>query len=73
MTKFLVFTYYAGRPLGGMSDFLDSFDNMNEALENILPEPQRYYEIVDAQSMNIVKEGLAQFKDFSEAEFETLN
>ena len=40
MSKFLVFTYYAGRPLGGMSDYLDSFDSINQALENVLPEPR---------------------------------
>lgn len=73
MTKFLVFTYYAGRPLGGMSDFLDSFESVDQALENVLPEPQRYFEIVDAASMRIVREGLAQFKNFSEAEFQTLH
>lgn len=73
MTKFLVFTYYAGRPLGGMSDFLDSFESVDQALENVLPEPQRYFEIVDSASMQIVREGLAQFKDYSESEFQTLN
>jgi hypothetical protein len=72
MTKFLVFTYYAGRPLGGMSDYLDSFESVDLALENVLPEPQRYFEIVDAASMRIVREGLAQFKNFSEAEFQSL-
>lgn len=73
MAKFLVFTYYAGRPLGGMSDFLDSFESVDQALENVLPEPERYFEIVDATSMEIVREGLAQFKDYSEAEFRCLN
>ena len=72
MTKFLLFTYYAGRPLGGMSDYLDSFSTIEEALESILPEPRRYFEIVDAASMHIVQEGLAQFKDFSESEFERI-
>lgn len=70
MSKFLVFTYYAGRPLGGMSDYLDRFSSVSDALESILPEPQRYYEIVDSESMCIVREGLALFKDFAETEFE---
>lgn len=73
MTKFLVFTYYAGRPLGGMSDFLDSFDSVDQALENVLPEPERYFEIVDSASMQIVREGLAQLKGDSESEVQALN
>ena len=73
MTKFLVFTYYAGRPLGGMSDYLDSFATVDEALENVLPEPERYFEIVDSDSMRIVREGLSQFKNFSESEFQSLS
>ena len=35
MKKYLVFTYYVGRPLGGAKDFLDAFDSIEEALENI--------------------------------------
>ena len=73
MSKFLVFTYYAGRPLGGMSDYLDSFDSINQALENVLPEPERYFEIVEANSMRIVREGLSQFKDFIEPELQKRN
>jgi hypothetical protein len=49
-----------------MSDYLDSFDSVDQALENLLPEPQRYFEIVDADSMRIVREGLSQFKDFAD-------
>ena len=66
MSKFLVFTYYADRPLGGMSDYLDSFDSVDQALENVLPEPQRYFEIVEADSMRIICEGLSQFKNVPE-------
>jgi hypothetical protein len=73
MSKFLVFTYYAGRPLGGMSDYLDSFDSINQALDNVLPEPERYYEIVEAGSMRIVREGLSQFKDLAEPELQQRN
>ena len=73
MSKFLVFTYYAGRPLGGMSDYLDSFDSLNQALDNVLPEPERYYEIVEAGSMRIVREGLSQFKDLAEPELQKRN
>ena len=73
MSKFLVFTYHAGRPLGGMSDYLDSFDSVNQALDNVLPEPERYYEIVEAGSMRIVREGLSQFKDLAEPELQKRN
>jgi hypothetical protein len=62
--KYLVFTYYAGRPLGGMKDYLDSFDTVAEALENLLAERNRYYHIVDRDSLRVVKEGLAVFKNF---------
>lgn len=64
MKKYLVYTYYVGRSLGGAKDFLDTFESIDEALSNILPERNRYYQIVDAPSMKIVKEGLAMFKDF---------
>ena len=64
MKKYLVFTYYVGRPLGGAKDFLDSFDNMNDALDNILCERNRYYQIVHRDTMRIVKEGLSMFKNF---------
>jgi hypothetical protein len=67
--KFLVFTYYAGRPLGGTKDFLADFDSVEEALDNILEEPMRYYQIVDAETMRVKKEGLAMFKDFDPREF----
>ena len=73
MSKFLVFTYNAGRPLGGMSDYLDSFDSINEALENVLPEPERYFEIVHSGSMQIVREGLSQDKDLAEPESRNCN
>ncbi len=64
MKQYLVFTYYVGRPLGGFKDFLDAFDSVEEALENILPERQRYYQVLDRDSMRVVKEGLALYKDF---------
>lgn len=65
MNQYLVFTYYVGRALGGAKDFLDSFDTIEEALENILKESNRYYQIVNRDSFEIVKEGLALYKDFS--------
>ena len=65
MQRYFLFTYYVGRPLGGMKDFLDSFESITEALENLLPEPQRYYQVVDRDSLRVVKEGLAMFKDCS--------
>lgn len=64
MKKYLVFTYYVGRALGGSRDYLDSFDSIPDALDNILAERNRYYQIVDRDTMQIVKEGLALFKNF---------
>jgi len=69
MNRYLLFTYYAGRPLGGMKDYLDSFDSIEEALDNLLEESGRYYQIVDSATMEIVKEGLARFKNFSPGGF----
>ncbi|HZQ47025.1 MAG TPA: hypothetical protein VFC07_08440 [Verrucomicrobiae bacterium] len=65
MKKYLVFTYYVGQPFGGAKDFLDSFDTIEEALDNLLDELTRYYQIVDSETMETVKEGLARFKNFS--------
>ena len=64
MKKYLVFTYYVGRPLGGIKDFLDEFDSVEEALDNILLERNRYYQIVEKDTMKVVREGLAMFKNF---------
>jgi hypothetical protein len=69
MNQYLVFTYYVGRSWGGMKDFLDSFDTIEEALENLLPEPRRYYQIVDRDTLKIVKEGLTIFKDCDPSAF----
>ncbi len=65
MQRFLLFTYYVGRPLGGMKDYLDSFDSLAEALENLYPEDNRYYQVVDGKTLGVVKEGLTMFKDCS--------
>jgi hypothetical protein len=51
--------------MGGAKDFLDSFDSIEEALDNILDEWTRYYQVVDSETMEIVKEGLARFKSYS--------
>jgi hypothetical protein len=67
--RFLAFTFYAGHALGGAKDFLADFDSIDEALENILEEPTRYYQIVDSATMEVVKEGLARFKNFDPSEF----
>jgi len=69
MRRYLLFTYYAGRPLGGFQDFLDSFTTIQDALDNLLDEPGRYYQIVDRNSMRIVKQGLAAFKNYRATEF----
>jgi hypothetical protein len=63
MNRYLLFTYYVGRCLGGMKDYLDSFETVAEALENLLPEPTRYFQIVDRETLKIVREGLTIFKD----------
>jgi hypothetical protein len=64
MKRYLLFTYYVGRPFGGFKDFLDSFETIDEALDNLLDERNRYYQIVDSTTMQVVKEGLAMFKNF---------
>lgn len=63
MNRYLLFTYYVGAACGGMKDLLDAFPTVEEALENLLPEPKRYFQIVDGETLQIVKEGLAEFKD----------
>ncbi len=62
MKKYLVFTYKIGQAEGGMRDFLNSFDTLEEALINLDDERNRYFEVVDRASMKIVKEGWAMFK-----------
>ena len=69
MKKYLVFTYYVGRSFGGIKDFLDTFETVDEALENVLIERNRYYQIVDKDSMKVVREGLSMFKNFVPEKF----
>jgi hypothetical protein len=69
MNRYLLFTYYVRQSCGGMKDFLDSFGSVAEALENLLPEPSRYYQVVDRETLEIVKEGLAMFKDYDPESF----
>ncbi|MEO7676449.1 MAG: hypothetical protein ABIV39_06775 [Verrucomicrobiota bacterium] len=69
MKKYLVFTYYVGRSHGGLKDFLDVFDSVEEALDNILVERNRYYQIVDRETMKVVREGLSMFKNFVPEKF----
>jgi hypothetical protein len=71
--KYLVFTYYVGRSLGGVKDYLDSFESVDEALDNILVERNRYYQIVDKDSMKVVREGLSMFKNFVPEKFSSEN
>ena len=70
MRRYLVFTYYVGRPLGGFNDFLDSFSSLHDALENLLDEPERYFQVVDRNTMRIVRQGLTTFKGYTPSEFE---
>jgi hypothetical protein len=65
MKRYLLFTYYVGRSQGGVKDFLDSFETVDEAMDNILEEWTRYYQIVDRDTMETIREGLARFKNFS--------
>ncbi|MEO6184569.1 MAG: hypothetical protein ABIP71_15990 [Verrucomicrobiota bacterium] len=69
MKKYLVFTYYVGRSFGGIKDFLDTFETVDEALENVLMERNRYYQIVDKDTMRVVREGLSMFKNFVPEKF----
>ena len=69
MSRYLVFTYYVGRACGGMKDLLDAFETIEEALENLLPEPTRYFQIVDRETLCVVKEGLTLFKDSDPSSF----
>jgi hypothetical protein len=69
MRRYLVFTFYAGRPLGGYNDFLDSFSSIHDALANLLDEPGRYYQIVDRNTLRIVKQGLTAFKNYDPKAF----
>ncbi|MEO7298224.1 MAG: hypothetical protein ABI042_06555 [Verrucomicrobiota bacterium] len=73
MNKYLVFTYYVGRSLGGLKDYLDAFESVEEALDNILLERNRYYQIVDRDSMKVVREGLSMFKNFVPEKFSSEN
>ena len=70
MRRYLVFTWYAGRPLGGWHDFLDSFSSLPEALANLLNEPERYYQIVDRNTLRIIRQGLTEFKDYDPDTFQ---
>jgi hypothetical protein len=69
MNRYLVFTYYVGHACGGMKDFLDSFETLAEALDNLLPEARRYYQIVDRETQEIIKEGLTLFKNYDPESF----
>lgn len=62
MKKYLLFTYQTGQAQGGMRDFLNSFDNLEEALLNIKDERNRFFQIVERGSWKVVKEGWAMFK-----------
>ena len=62
MKKYLVFTYLANRARGGMKDLLSSFDTLEEALRSIQEERNRYFQVVDRASLQVVKEGWSLFK-----------
>ena len=62
MKKYLVFTFKTGRARGGMRDFENSFDTLEEALLTIREERNRFFQIVEYPSVKVVKEGWAIFK-----------
>jgi hypothetical protein len=62
MKKYLVFTYLAHRARGGMKDLLTSFDTLEDALLNIPEERNRYFQVVERDSLKVVKEGWSLFK-----------
>jgi hypothetical protein len=70
MKKYLVFTYKTGRAQGGMEDFLNSFDTIEEALFHITDERNRFFQIVDYRSMKVVKAGWAMFKFYDPGAFD---
>lgn len=70
MRRYLVYTYYVDRPMGGVHDFLDSFATQRAALESLLDEPGRYYQIVERRTMRIVRQGLTAFKNYDPAAFQ---
>jgi len=67
MKKYLVFTYRTGRAQGGMQDLQGSFDTVEEALLHITDERNRFFQIVERDTMKIVKEGWAIFKYYDPA------
>lgn len=69
MDRFLLFTFYAGRPAGGIGDLVDAFPSVEEALENLIPERGRWYQVVDRKTLQVVQEGLALYKDFKADSF----
>jgi hypothetical protein len=62
MKKYLLFTYKTGQAKGGMRDFLSSYDTLEEALLSVEDERNRCFQIVERDSMKLIKEGLAMFK-----------
>jgi hypothetical protein len=62
MKKYLVFTYRTGRARGGMRDLAGSFDTIEDALLNIKDERNRFFQVVERTSFEVVKEGWAIFK-----------
>ena len=64
MKDYLVFIFKTHHPLGGMLDFFNSFDTLEEALRGIRQERNRYFQIVNRQSMKVVQQGLTMLKDY---------
>ena len=57
MKRFWLFSGYYYYPSGGMSDFKDSFDNINDAVKKAdESDNDEWWEIVDSQSGEIVRE-----------------
>lgn len=50
MKRFLLFTYYGYYPRGGMSDFVDSFDEIDEAMVRAKSSYADFYDILDIET-----------------------
>lgn len=57
MKRFLLFAFDAYYPSGGWSDFQGSFDTQQKAVNKVIEMRRDIYQIVDAQTGQIVAEG----------------
>ena len=55
----LLFAGYNYYPSGGWSDFVDSFQTKEEALEKLLKINKDWWQMVDATTLRIIDEGFS--------------